>query len=470
MKNINDTVIKNGFCIGCGVCSALAPDRYITEMDEYGLYKSHSIDSIDSIQNKIILKNKKIEELACPFSENAANETQLADYFLGDAPHNHEIVGRYTNLYAGWVGDQSIRDKASSGGIARWIGLKLKEKGLVDGVIQVCSNEVTAESGGALFEYRVCETKDEIIRAATSAYYPVTLDKVLKQIKGSNKKYLFVGLPCFVKSIRLMALQNAEEISSIAYTLSIFCGHLKSAAYAEMIAWQIGYTPEKIKSINFRGKTEGIKASIKRYEVTGPDGVKSELSSKLFGTNYGLGFFKPLACDFCDDVFGETADVVIGDAWLPKYVKDHKGTSLVISRNPEIDALIAEASEQEVLFMDKLTPSQVIQSQAGSYRHRTDGLRWRLWKYSAEYEWVPVKRIKKNLRALFVRRKKIYTMRYKISSISHEMFLNAKRRESLEYFYKRMRPLANEYKYKMRFEWKTIQAAIGRKIKKMIRA
>lgn len=342
------------------------------------------------------------------------------------------------------------------------------EKGLIDGVIQVCSNEVAGESGGVLFEYRICESREEIMGAARSAYYPVSLDNVLKQIKGSNKRYLLVGLPCFVKSIRLMALKNADEVSSIAYTLSIFCGHLKSAAYAEMIAWQLGYTPEKIESINFRGKTEGIKASIKRYEVKGLDGIKSELSSKLFGTNYGLGFFKPLACDFCDDVFGETADLVVGDAWLPKYVKDHKGTSLVISRNPEIDAVIAEASEQGVLFMDELTPSQVIRSQAGSYRHRTDGLRWRLWKYSEKYEWVPVKRIKKSLRALFVRRKKIYSMRYEISSLSHEVFLKAKNLESFEFFYETMKPLVDKYKKEMRFDWKNIESAIGKKIRKLI--
>ena len=37
------------------------------------------------------------------------------------------------------------------------------------------------------------------------------------------------------------------------------------------------------------------------------------------------------ACEFCDDVVGETADMSVGDAWLPGYVSDWRGTSVVVS-------------------------------------------------------------------------------------------------------------------------------------------
>lgn len=39
------------------------------------------------------------------------------------------------------------------------------------------------------------------------------------------------------------------------------------------------------------------------------------------------------ACDFCDDVFAETADIALGDAWLPEYVQDGNGTNVVVTRN-----------------------------------------------------------------------------------------------------------------------------------------
>lgn len=33
----------------------------------------------------------------------------------------------------------------------------------------------------------------------------------------------------------------------------------------------------------------------------------------------------PRACNYCDDVFAECADVTCMDAWLPEYSQDHRG-------------------------------------------------------------------------------------------------------------------------------------------------
>ena len=56
------------------------------------------------------------------------------------------------------------------------------------------------------------------------------------------------------------------------------------------------------------------------------------------------------ACDFCEDVFGYCADVVLGDAWLPKYNKDPKGDNVVIVRNEEIqNRNVAMNQEMETL-------------------------------------------------------------------------------------------------------------------------
>jgi len=42
-------------------------------------------------------------------------------------------------------------------------------------------------------------------------------------------------------------------------------------------------------------------------------------------------------------VFAETADVVLGDAWLPEYVQDSDGTNVVVTRNQDIRQLIVKA-------------------------------------------------------------------------------------------------------------------------------
>ena len=58
--------------------------------------------------------------------------------------------------------------------------------------------------------------------------------------------------------------------------------------------------------------------------------------------------FKYKACDFCDDVFAETADVVVGDAWIPKYLT--QGNSLVVTRSSLFDSLINKYTKRVISF------------------------------------------------------------------------------------------------------------------------
>src|SRR3546814_3374610 len=42
----------------------------------------------------------------------------------------------------------------------------------------------------------------------------------------------------------------------------------------------------------------------------------------LVDGDWGAGFFQNSACNFCDDVVAETADISFGDAWLEPYSSD----------------------------------------------------------------------------------------------------------------------------------------------------
>ena len=44
----------------------------------------------------------------------------------------------------------------------------------------------------------------------------------------------------------------------------------------------------------------------------------------LYCIRWEYGYFKYKACDFCDDIFAECADITVGDAWLSRYKKDGK--------------------------------------------------------------------------------------------------------------------------------------------------
>src|SRR5690606_15946361 len=92
------------------------------------------------------------------------------------------------------------------------------------------------------------------------------------------------------------------------------------------------------------------------------------MSSTIDGS-WGYGAFQPESCNFCDDVFAETADVVLGDAWLPEYRADWRGTNVVVTRNEHIAEILYRARAEGRITLDHLTPDRAAETQAGNYRH-----------------------------------------------------------------------------------------------------
>ena len=80
------------------------------------------------------------------------------------------------------------------------------------------------------------------------------------------------------------------------------------------------------------------------------------------------------ACDFCDDVVTELADISLGDAWLEPYNLDGRGTSLIITRSPLAESIIKEGISNSRLTVNSLTSETMKASQQGSYNHRHEGL------------------------------------------------------------------------------------------------
>ena len=114
---------------------------------------------------------------------------------------------------------------------------------------------------------------------------------------------------------------------------------------------------------------------------------------------------------------GETADISIGDAWLPQYVKDSKGTSIMVVRNREIDELLEKFKNQKELVLDQVSADDVTQSQIGGFRQRHEALSMRIADKEKKGEWVPKKRIKANEFEIVPKRKKIYQLILKLKGM-----------------------------------------------------
>jgi coenzyme F420-reducing hydrogenase beta subunit len=346
------------------------------------------------------------------------------------------------------VADDGYREAGSSGGLVSWLLVELLTRGVVDGVVHVKAT-TSKTPGDPLFQYTVSRSANEIREGAKSRYYPVEMSGAIAEILSRPGRYAVVGVPCFIKGVRLACRESEELRARVAVTVAIVCGHLKTSGFAEFLAWQCGVAPSELRAIDFRSKIKNQSASSYGISIVGErNGLKKVVDrpmSALQGSNWGHGLFKFKACDFCDDVVGETADISVGDAWLPEYESDWRGTNVVVVRSALIKSIISEAIDAGSLAMNHLPIDKVVASQAGGFRHRRDGLAYRLHREDAAKRWRPPKRVLPSVEHLNARQKDIYELRYRISELSHQAFATAKELKDCSIFMKEIGPLLSRY-------------------------
>ncbi len=440
------TVIENDYCIGCGVCSSVANSPFTMELNKDGMYRPILVDNDNVEQTNINIAS------VCPFSNESKNETEIGkEQFNSDDAEFNKHTGYYLKNYAGYVKEDTFREKGSSGGMGNWIAAQLLEKKLVDGIIHV--KDAKSDKSNVLFEYQISNTLDELSEGAKSKYYPIELSKVLELVRENEGKYALIGIPCFIKSVRLLASQDKLINERIKFFIGLVCGHLKSDMFAKSIGWQLGIEPENLTNINFRKKLPNRAANDYGVEVEGLIGDNEVMidspTKDLFTTNWGQGYFKYNACEFCDDVLAETADITVGDAWLPEYKTDYLGTNIITVRHPELLKIIEENIQRENIHLEELTPEKVYDSQAGGFRHRREGLSHRLHIMDIEDKWRPNKRVEPSDK-LDKKRKSIYEKRMVLSQESFKAYKQAEKDHDFNLFKDYMAPLIQEYHNVMR--------------------
>ncbi|MDR0215261.1 MAG: Coenzyme F420 hydrogenase/dehydrogenase, beta subunit C-terminal domain [Comamonas sp.] len=438
--NIID-VVERDVCIGCGACNVATDGKIRIFRNEIGIYQADKND-IENISSK----DFQLANEVCPFTSISLNENELdvPNPIYRDLPYN-EKLGRYSAVFAARKVNENELLQSSSGGMTSWLVNALFSSNKIDAVLHVGKS-----LSGELFEYKISYSIEEAEQNKKSAYYSITLAEVIDGLKkNSHLRYAIVGLPCFIKSVRLLAETDDFIKKSILYYLGLVCGHLKSSFFAEANAWQLGVPPEDIEQVDFRVKNESNLASKYDFLAKSKSDSKSfaKRSSSLVGGSWGYGFFQPNACNYCDDIFAETADVVFADAWLPEFTKDWSGTNVVISRNKELNQIFQNGLDHKEIKLSNIGVDEAIKSQAGGFRHRRDGLKVRLFNDLKDGQKIPLKRVEPSLENVPEWRIELIKQRQKISRLSLEYFKEAKKSKNLNIFLEKIKGEVELYKH-----------------------
>ena len=399
MKSVITNTVKHNLCIGCGICAAFCPQSVLAmQWNRYGEYNPVEIFPCTK-ECGVCLE-------VCPFTDSGENEDTIGKRLYGEIPeiqHRPE-TGYYLASYVGY--SEKHRQTSASGGIATWLLEQMLAEGIIDHVICV------APTGdpGRLFSFQIFDTPEDIRRGAGSAYYPVEMSEIIRQVLDLPGRYAITGLPCFIKAIRLAQERNSKLKERIVVTVGLVCGQLKSRHFTDYIA-AIARVEGQVMGVRYRGKSPDHPASNFHYTFTSADGEEK----KIFW-NEGISeawtnrWFTPRACNYCDDVFAECADIACMDAWLSDFIRTPLGTSLMIVRSLNIFNIIRQSSDLDQLSMISIEISLVIKSQFGVIKEKRRDLAYRLHLAASIGDIAPKKRIQPNNTYNYILRKKLRTI------------------------------------------------------------
>ena len=327
-------VVEPGFCSGCGLCAGVCPSSSL--MMEYNGKKELVPHIKGHCSGCALCLN------VCPFSGEGKSIDEVSEGLYGHLPGVGRLVeaGWFISAQEGHACRGDFRSKGASGGMASWFLTKVLKDGIADAVLSAGPDKARPGS----WTFVRTEKPEDVVSLAGSVYHPVPFDEAFRAIMSEPPgiRLAVVALPCLAYGLRKAMRKIPLLGEKIVLLASLTCGLMPTRRYSDYISLESGILPEDMGCINFRLPPKEPDSGNYRHVAISRDrepgkpvpvkGVPDFL--------WGHGGFIQGGCLVCDDVFGETADVVFMDAWLPEYSRETRGNSIVLCRTPAADSIV----------------------------------------------------------------------------------------------------------------------------------
>lgn len=312
-KNVQ-TKLSREKCTGCALCANICPTKAVKmELD----YKFSSTCVVNN--DKCVECNKCI--INCPQITSVEFKNPLG-------------------CYATYPNENCYNKSFSSGGAATLISKKFIE--LYNGVVCGC----TWDEELNIAKHIIVDDIKDLYKFYGSKYVQSNIEDVYSKINNyiiSNKKILFIGVPCQVAAI--LKKFNSENL----YTMDLICHGTPPEHYlSEYIKSLPSY--KSIKKVKFRGEND--------FWFTAND-VNDKIIYKEFKDNdpYFNAFLKgAIYRDNCYDCkyaqIKRVSDITVGDFWeLNRGDISYEGNiSLVLTNSEHGDKLLKSTSSEMVII------------------------------------------------------------------------------------------------------------------------
>lgn len=310
--------INQNFCQQCGACLAVCKQKAI-------ISKRDTKDGLLRIEivSEICVGCKMCYNV-CPANKDSKIEN-VAEY----CKSKRYLIGHNKN--------NTVRRKASSGGIARSIIVEGLTSGIFDGVYTLKKSDKFPFAEGCFYTKENIPTFDDI---PNSVYHSVPLNENMTEIKKC-KRLLIVGTSCQLRALNVFIKNKCEEL----YTLCIFCKqqkNFKSSRFIAKLAKEKIKTFEDIKSFSYRGDGWPGKCEFNGKKVAWGIAALMPFGKKLWTVP---------GCDICGNPFGDDADITVLDPWVI-HKANEMGDNLIVVHNDKGLNLINSINSIEIKKMN----------------------------------------------------------------------------------------------------------------------
>jgi coenzyme F420 hydrogenase subunit beta len=341
-------VVKGETCSGCGLCAGVDPGIALAR-DGRGFWRPASVAPAAKETHALMAS-------ACPGARVAP---------WGDAPSRDPLWGPFHRCLVGHATDAEVRHTASSGGALSALALHLLETGTATRVLHVAMDpdhpllSAIARSTG----------RADVLRAAGSRYAPAAPLAELEAELAQPGRLVFIGKPCDAGALREFLGVRPEHCDRFAAILSFFCAGTPSQPGTDRIVRRMGAEPAEVTAFRYRGDGWPGFAT-----ATFSDGSVKRLS---YAESWGDILSKEVQfrCKICPDAVGGVADVAAADAWYggeagyPDF-DEADGRSLILTRTPLGDRLVADAEAAGRLATSALDPAEIAKMQPAQARRK----------------------------------------------------------------------------------------------------
>ena len=359
INSLND-IVKNGLCIGCGLCQSIAGKNKIEiSMSDKGRLEPKELKKIPSETFNKILN-------VCPgvIVEGLPKEQV-------DAEAKHDLVwGYYLSLFYAWSTDDNIRFESSTGGLLNGLSLYLLESKKVKFILHTVADPEKPMRSVSKLSYN----KEELLNSnSCSRYGPASpLDKFHEAL-NLNQPFAFVGKPCDINAIRQLSKTDERVNNLCNYLLTLVCGGSTEFTKSQDFIESFKVKEEELSIFRYRGFGNPGKMYIKTKNGREYD----RLYNSFWGeeSTWRVHF----RCKICPDAIGESSDVAALDTWRGGSPKDEdEGFNAAIVRTKKGYDLLNEAvnagyikmgDQLEIKDIDDFQPHQVNKKKAVYARH-----------------------------------------------------------------------------------------------------